>query len=436
LAPVQSRSAADARGWRRAGRPRDLSHGPSVASEPARARAGSAGGRPTGSTSAAPKSGPRPDACAVAFIPEARGRRDNGSTTGQCASSRTELGRPAATKLTADDRKCAQGRPRMRSLRRRSAHGGGGPALPGAVRSGRRRSVPADVCGGTTGAACVLRCERKASAVVARALPRDRSEERLQAEGHEPSGWDTWRPWADLRLARDDGLRRVFLRRTDAKSRRRLNPLVCRALDGCGFQMRSDLLRAAGAQTFRKTNMRTLVLGLVATTSLLGASLAGGGAQADPQAKLISGVYTVGDAPTLQRAQFVFGGRDYCWYVGGWRGPGYYWCGYAWRRGYGWGGGEGWNGWRGGGRGSRGGSHFSGAGVRSGGVGMGGVHSSGVRGAGAFGGAGGVHSSGVHSAGVVGGGGSHGGGGHSGGGGGHGGSPGGGGHGGAGQKRG
>jgi hypothetical protein len=166
--------------------------------------------------------------------------------------------------------------------------------------------------------------------------------------------------------------------------------------------------------------MRTLMLGLVATASLLGASLAGGGAQADPSAKLISGVYTLGDAPTLQQAQFFLGGRNYCWYVGGWRGPGYYWCGYAWRRGLGWGGGDGWNGWHGGGRGGRGGSHFSGGGVRGGGVGAGGVHGGGVHGAGAFGGAGGVHSGGA----------AHGGGGR-------GGAPGGGGgHAGAGQKRG
>ncbi|HEY1941227.1 MAG TPA: hypothetical protein VGH40_03810 [Roseiarcus sp.] len=47
----------------------------------------------------------------------------------------------------------------------------------------------------------------------------------------------------------------------------------------------------------------------------------------------------------VENVQFVFGGRNYCWYSSGWRGPGYYWCGYAWRRGYGWGGGWGWNGW-------------------------------------------------------------------------------------------
>jgi hypothetical protein len=47
----------------------------------------------------------------------------------------------------------------------------------------------------------------------------------------------------------------------------------------------------------------------------------------------------------IEQAQFVYLGRNYCWYDRGWRGPGFYWCGYAWRRGLGWGGGAGWRGW-------------------------------------------------------------------------------------------
>jgi hypothetical protein len=42
---------------------------------------------------------------------------------------------------------------------------------------------------------------------------------------------------------------------------------------------------------------------------------------------------------------FLFGGRDYCWYDDGWRGPGWYWCGYGYQSGVGWGGGWGFNGW-------------------------------------------------------------------------------------------
>jgi hypothetical protein len=53
----------------------------------------------------------------------------------------------------------------------------------------------------------------------------------------------------------------------------------------------------------------------------------------------------------VEQAQFIFGGRNYCWYDDGWRGPGFYWCGYAFRRGLGWGGGAGWHGWQRGGPG-------------------------------------------------------------------------------------
>lgn len=51
-------------------------------------------------------------------------------------------------------------------------------------------------------------------------------------------------------------------------------------------------------------------------------------------------------APTdVQQSQYMYGGRNYCFYPNGWNGPGFYWCGYAFRRGYGWGGGHGWHGW-------------------------------------------------------------------------------------------
>lgn len=51
-------------------------------------------------------------------------------------------------------------------------------------------------------------------------------------------------------------------------------------------------------------------------------------------------------APTdVQQSQYMYGGRNYCFYPNGWNGPGFYWCGYAFRRGYGWGGGHGWHSW-------------------------------------------------------------------------------------------
>jgi hypothetical protein len=46
---------------------------------------------------------------------------------------------------------------------------------------------------------------------------------------------------------------------------------------------------------------------------------------------------------------YFWDGRRYCWYDDGWHGPGFYWCGYRWRRGFGWGGPIGWRGWGGGG---------------------------------------------------------------------------------------
>jgi len=46
----------------------------------------------------------------------------------------------------------------------------------------------------------------------------------------------------------------------------------------------------------------------------------------------------------VEKAQFFWGGNNWCWYPIGWHGPGGYWCGYDWNNGYGWGGPYGWNG--------------------------------------------------------------------------------------------
>lgn len=77
------------------------------------------------------------------------------------------------------------------------------------------------------------------------------------------------------------------------------------------------------------------------TALFLGASLLAGPAMALPA----TGPSSMLSPNGVQQAQFFFGGRDYCWYNSGWHGPGFYWCGYAWRRGFGWGGGRGWHGW-------------------------------------------------------------------------------------------
>ena len=126
--------------------------------------------------------------------------------------------------------------------------------------------------------------------------------------------------------------------------------------------------------------MRILSLGVAAASLLFTAALPTTAVQASPQAPLVIGVDSLGDRPALEPVQYFYGGRNYCWYDGGWHGPGWYWCGYAWRGGYGWGGGYGWRGWHGGGgvwHGGHGGWHGGGGGWHGGGHGGGGWHGGG-----------------------------------------------------------
>jgi hypothetical protein len=141
------------------------------------------------------------------------------------------------------------------------------------------------------------------------------------------------------------------------------------------------------------------MLGKSARTIALTAAIAlgaGSAAQAGIGDGVLGGRGPLTDATQIENAQFFFGGRNYCWYDDGWRGSGWYWCGYANRSGLGWGGGGGWHGWRRGGGGHGGGGH--------GGGGHGGMFRPG-----------GAHGGGGHG-GVFRPGGSHGGGGHGGGG--------------------
>jgi hypothetical protein len=161
--------------------------------------------------------------------------------------------------------------------------------------------------------------------------------------------------------------------------------------------------------------MRIISLSLGAVVASLAVSTAAGGAAAQSRPELITrdagampaqmifGRDTVGDNALLEKAQYLWGGRNYCWYDGGWQGPGYYWCGYAWRRGFGWGGPVGWHGWAGHG-GGHGGGGFHGGGHVGGGH-VGGGHMDGGH-AGGGGHPGGGHAGGGHE-----GGGGHGGGG-------------------------
>jgi hypothetical protein len=89
---------------------------------------------------------------------------------------------------------------------------------------------------------------------------------------------------------------------------------------------------------FRKLALSLAVAGLISQLALPAEAALGIGAFA-PQASL-------SESSPVEQAQFFWGGRRYCWYPSGWRGPGWYQCGFAWRRGFGWGGPAGWHGWR------------------------------------------------------------------------------------------
>jgi hypothetical protein len=90
--------------------------------------------------------------------------------------------------------------------------------------------------------------------------------------------------------------------------------------------------------------MRKFLLAAGAVAALFAAPLLPGKAEAAPIGA--AGFQSaLEDMSILHKAQYVYGGRNYCWYGAGWRGPGWYWCGYAWRRGFGWGGPVGWRGW-------------------------------------------------------------------------------------------
>jgi hypothetical protein len=83
---------------------------------------------------------------------------------------------------------------------------------------------------------------------------------------------------------------------------------------------------------------------ILAASAALSLTAAGGTGAAQAATPLVVGVDHPGDA-VLRDVQYVYLGHDWCWYNGAWRGPGFYWCGYAWRRGFGWGGPAGWRGW-------------------------------------------------------------------------------------------
>jgi hypothetical protein len=86
--------------------------------------------------------------------------------------------------------------------------------------------------------------------------------------------------------------------------------------------------------------MRALTLA-VAAGALLVATQANAGSF---PVNTLNGIET-GLVDTVAVRVYVHEGRRYCFYFEGWHGPGWYRCGFAWRRGIGWGGVYGWNSW-------------------------------------------------------------------------------------------
>ena len=76
------------------------------------------------------------------------------------------------------------------------------------------------------------------------------------------------------------------------------------------------------------------MLGKCARTIALTAAIAlgaGSAAEAAIGDGVLGGRGPLANATQIENAQFIFGGRNYCWYDDGWRGPGWYWCGNGWK---------------------------------------------------------------------------------------------------------
>jgi hypothetical protein len=91
----------------------------------------------------------------------------------------------------------------------------------------------------------------------------------------------------------------------------------------------------------------TRVFVSLSTALLLALAGATIGSRAQAAAIAPAGLRPAADqVANIDKVQFVYRGRRFCWYPTGWRGPGWYRCGFRWRRGLGWGGPVGWRGWR------------------------------------------------------------------------------------------
>ena len=104
--------------------------------------------------------------------------------------------------------------------------------------------------------------------------------------------------------------------------------------------------------------MTRLLRTMVASAAFAVAGLAANQVAAAPRADSAGMRAALGAVEIIDKAQYTYNGKSYCWYDDGWNGPGWYVCGEYTVRGVGWGGGAGWHGWvhTGGGTAVRGGS--------------------------------------------------------------------------------
>jgi len=106
--------------------------------------------------------------------------------------------------------------------------------------------------------------------------------------------------------------------------------------------VRGDPSSVRRQEVYLQKRLRLLAIAVTLTAA---AAITNGPARASMIGQPLGLGLNVDAMPPLEDAQFVWGGRRYCWYFDAWRGPGWYRCGYSWRRGLGWGGASGWHGW-------------------------------------------------------------------------------------------
>src|SRR5262249_3961826 len=108
----------------------------------------------------------------------------------------------------------------------------------------------------------------------------------------------------------------------------------------------------------REGGMTRLLRTMVALAAFAVSGLTANQVAAAPRADSGGMRAALGAVEIIDKAQYTYNGKSYCWYDDGWNGPGWYVCGEYTVRGVGWGGGAGWHGWThtGGGTAGRGGS--------------------------------------------------------------------------------